>query len=122
RILKEADQTMGTCQLEMAEGGTCRDTERSRLSKRNSLPRNGKGRDLSGHGKKLTKREALTSWRWQREGLVRTRKENNEGRGTHKLEMAEGWTCHDTERNQPIEGSSPTGAAEGGACQYTERN
>jgi hypothetical protein len=90
----------------MAEGGTCRDTERSRLSKRNSLPRNGKGRDLSGHGKELTEREALTSWRWQREGLVRTLKETDQARGTHFLGTAEGGTCQDTERDRLSKGCS----------------
>jgi len=45
---------------------------------------------LSGHGKKPTNQGALTSWRWQRKGLVRTWKQVTKQGGTHKLETAEG--------------------------------
>ena len=36
----------------MAEGGTCHNTKRKRLSEARLLSRDGRGRDLSGHGKK----------------------------------------------------------------------
>ena len=55
-----------------------------------SLPGDGRGRDLSGHRKKLTNQGALTLWRQQREGLVRTWKETDQLRRTHTLETAEG--------------------------------
>ena len=68
-----------------------------------------RGRDMSGHRKKPTNQGALTLWRPQREGHVRTQKETNQPRGTHKLETTEGGTCQDTERNQPTKGHSPPG-------------
>ena len=46
----------------------------------------------------MTKQEALTNWRWQREGQVRTRKESDQARATYKLEIAEGETIQDKER------------------------
>jgi len=101
---------------------------------------------LSGHRKKQTEQGALTSWRWQREGLVRTWKGTDQARGTHMLETAGGGTCQDTERNQLSKGHSLSGdhrgrdllghgkkpskqggtykleIAEGGTCQDMERN
>ena len=77
--------------------------ERNRLTEADSLPGDGRERDLSGHGKKQTEQGALTSWRRQREGLVRIRKETDRSRCTHKLETAEGGTCQDRERNRPSE-------------------
>ena len=84
----------------MAEGETCQDTERNRPSKGHSLPGDSRGRDLSGHEKKPTEPEALTSWRRQTKELVNTRKEIVLARGTHVLETAEGGTCQDTEKNR----------------------
>jgi len=72
---EETDQAMGTHSLETAEEGTSQDTKR-----------------------KLTKQGALTFWRQQREGQVRTPKETKQARGTHILEMAEGGTSQDTKR------------------------
>jgi hypothetical protein len=46
RTQKGTDQTRDTHQLETAEVGTCQDTERSRPSGGNSLPGDGRGRDL----------------------------------------------------------------------------
>jgi hypothetical protein len=72
RTQKETDRARCTHSLETAEGvGTCQITERHRPSKAHSLPGDDGGRGLSGHGKKLTERGALTPWRRQREGLVR---------------------------------------------------
>ena len=87
---KDTDRGMCTHFLKMAEGGTCQDTERNRASKANSPPGdgrgrdlsrhgrnqpseahslsgNGRGRDLSGHGNKKTEQGALTDWRQQRD-------------------------------------------------------
>jgi len=88
----------GTHFLETAERGTSQDMERKQLSKGHSLSRDGRGRDKSGHGKKLMEQGALTPWRPQREGQVRTHKESNQARGTHSLEMAEGGTSQEMER------------------------
>ena len=72
------------------------DTERIRLSEGHSLSGERRWTDKSGHGKNPTERGALTFWRAQTDGQVRTRKESNRVRGTHRLESAVG---QDTERN-----------------------
>jgi len=95
--------------LETAEGGTCQDPKGKRSSKVHSLPGDGRGRDKSGHGNKATKRGALTSWRGQREGFVRTQKDSDQVRHTHKLKTAEGGTCQNMERKQPSKAHSHTG-------------
>ena len=110
---KEMDRPRRTHHLKTAEGGTGQDMERNRRSKGHSLPGDDRGRDLLGHGKKSTKRGALTNWRWQIEGLVRTGKETDQARGTHVLETIEGETCQDRERNRPSEGHSHTGDGRG---------
>jgi len=48
-----------------------------------------------GYRKKLTKKGALTPWRQQRDGQVRTQKETNQARGAHFLETAEGGVSQD---------------------------
>ena len=105
RTWKETDRARPTHILETAEEGTCQDTERNRSSEGHSRPGDGRGRELSGYGKK-TERGPLTSWRWQREGLVRTRKETDRPRTTHILETAEGGICQNTERNRLSEAHS----------------
>ena len=109
RRQKETDRLRLTHILETASRGTCQDTERNRSTEAHSPTGDGIGRDLSGYGKKPTERGALTSWRWEREGLVRTQKETDRPRRTHFLEMAPGGTCQDTERNRPREAHSPSG-------------
>ena len=113
RTRKETDRPRCTHQLETAERGTCQDTERNQLTEADPHPGDGRERDLSGHGKKLTDRGGLTIWRRQREGLVRTRKETDRSRCTHQLETAERGTCQDTERNRPTEAHSQTGDGRG---------
>src|SRR6267142_2391385 len=65
--------------------------------------------DKSGHGKNLTKQGALTNWRAQTDGQVRTQKESDRARGTHFLESADGRTSQDMERIQPSKGHSLPG-------------
>ena len=113
RTWKESDQVMCTHKLEMGEGGTSQDTERKQLSKAHSLPGDGRERDKSGQGKKVTKQGTLTNWRWQREGQVRTRKENDQARHAHRLEMAEGGTSQGKKRKQPSKEHSQTGDGRG---------
>ena len=60
--------------------------------------RDGRGGDKSGHGNKATKQGALTTWRQQREEQVMTLRESDQVRGTHCLEMTEGGTSQDIER------------------------
>ena len=73
-------------------------------SEGHSRPADDKERKLSVHGQKPTDRGALTPWRQQMEGLVRTRKETDQARATHELETAEGGTFQDKERSRPSEG------------------
>ena len=82
KIWEESNQTRGTHKLEITEGGTSQDTERKQPNKGHSLPGDHRERDKSGHRKKATKQGALTNWRSQREGQVRTQKESNQTRGT----------------------------------------
>ena len=112
---KETDRPRRTHYLEPAEEGTCQDTERDRPTEAYSPTRDGRGRDLSGHRKKPTNRGALTFWRRQREGPVRTRKKTDRPRRTHILilETAEGGICQDTERNRPTETHSLSKAGRG---------
>ena len=113
RALKEINQARCTHFLKTADGATCQDTERTRPIDGHSLSGDGRGSDLSRHRKNSTKRGTLTPWIWQRERLVRTWKEIDRARPTHKLETAERATCQDTERNQPIDGHSLSGDGRG---------
>ena len=108
-IRKETDRARCTHCLETADGGTCQGMERNRPSEAHSLSGDDRGRNLSEHGKKLTERGALTSWRRQREGFIRTQKETERARHTHKLKTAQGETCQDMERNRPSKVHSQTG-------------
>ena len=108
RTLKESDRARRTHNLEAAEGGTCQDTEGQPPSEAHSLARDRRGRDLSGPERKAIKQGSLTSWRWQREGLVRTWKQSDQARRTHFLERAEGGICQDTEGQRPSETHSQT--------------
>ena len=136
RTPKEIDRPRRTHELETGEGATCQDTERNRQTKphslagdgrgsnlsghrkkstdrAHSLAGDGRGSDLSGHRKRSTNRAALTSWRRQRERLVRTPKEIGRPSRTHFLETGEGVTCQDTERNRPTEPHSLAGDGRG---------
>jgi hypothetical protein len=84
RTWKESDQAMHTHFLERASGGASQDTERVRPREAHSRTGEGIGRDKSGHGKNPTKQGALTSWRGDQEGQVRTQKESHQARG-HSL-------------------------------------
>ena len=90
RIQKETKRARHTHVLETAERGT-----------------------WSGHGNKPTEQGTLTTWRSQRERLVRTGKETARARHTHVLETAEVRTCQDTERNEPSEAHSRPGDGRG---------
>ena len=68
---------------------------------------------MSGHRKSPTDRSALTNWRWQSEGLVRTRKEFDRVTPTHFLETAGRGTCQDTESTRPSEAHSQPGDGRG---------
>ena len=107
-----------THKLETPEGGTSQDTRRRRLSEGHSHSANRRGRNKSEYGKKVTEQGALTNWRPQQKGQVRTQKENNQASGTHKLETAERRKSQDMERKQPNGRYSLSGVHRG---QDTER-
>ena len=65
--------------------------------------------DKSEYGEKVTKQGALTNWRPQRKGQIRTRKESNQAWGTHHLETVEGGISQDMESKQPSEEHSRSG-------------
>ena len=129
----------------MAEGGSCQDTKRNQLSESHSRSGDGRGRDLSGCGKKLTEWGELTSWRQQKEGLIGTRKKptkrdaltNWRGRGrnlsrhgnkltkqgalTSWRRQREGLVRTENETDR-AKGTHTLEPAEGGTCQDTEAN
>jgi hypothetical protein len=80
RTSKETEGSRGTHTLGTTEGGTSQKTKRKRPSERNSLPKHHRGRDLSGHGKNVIERGALTNWRPHREGIVRSQDKNKRSR------------------------------------------
>ena len=122
RTQKKTARSRHTHSLETASGGTCQDTERDRPTEAHSPTGDGRGSDLSGHRKKSTDRGALTSWRRQTEGLVRTQKEIDRPRRTHFLETASGGTCQGTEETDRARRTHKLETASGGTCQVTERN
>ena len=95
--MERKQPSKATHKLETREGETCQYMEKKQLSKGDSPTGDSRGGDLSGHTNKSNNQGALTVWRVQREGLVRTQKGIEQIRGTHYLEMAEGGTCQDTE-------------------------
>src|SRR6266850_912085 len=88
RTQKEFDRARGTHQLESTDGRTSQDTERIQLSEGHSRTGGRRRTDNSGQ-KYTTERGALTDWRAQMDGRVRTRRESDRARGTHILESAD---------------------------------
>ena len=87
--------------------------ERKQPREGHSLSEDHRGRDKSGYGKKAIKQGALTAWRPQRQGKVRTWKENDQARGTYSLETVEAGTSQVIERKQQNEGHSLSGDGRG---------
>ena len=65
---------------------------------------------------------ALTNWRQQREGLVRTWKETDQLRRTHNLETAEGWLVGTWKETDQPRYTHQLETGGGGTCQDMERN
>ena len=109
RTWKESERARGTHRLESADRRTCQDVERIRASKGHS-PTGERGRtDVEKHGKNPSELGALTNWRAQTDGHVRTWKESERVRGTCRLESTDGWTYQDLERIRASKGYSLTG-------------
>ena len=109
RTRKGTERPRGTHKLESADRWASQDTERNRATEGHSRPGECRSMDKSGHRKEQSDRGALTSWRVQIDGQVRTQKGTERPRGTHILESADRWTSQDTERNRATEGHSQTG-------------
>jgi hypothetical protein len=88
----------GTHILESVEVETSQDGAGKQGSEGHSRPEEHKGRGKSGRLKGERERGALTSWKAQREGQVRTTKGREHARGTHFLDSAEVETIQDGER------------------------
>ena len=87
-----------THSLEGVKVATSQEAERKQASKWHSLAGEGRGGDLEGHRKKANHSGALTSWREQRLGMVRTVKDKKPSRATHFLERAEVRNSQEVER------------------------
>src|SRR6267142_2415250 len=121
RTWKESDQARGTQKLKSADRQTSQDMKRIQLSEGHSQTGEHRQTDKSGHRKNLTKQGhsptgecrrmdksgqrknltkpgALTSWGVQMDRQVRTQKESNQLRGTHRLKSTDGQTSQDMER------------------------
>ena len=145
RTRKEFDEPRRTHKLETAVGETCREMEKYQLSESHSHPGDGRRKDSSGRGKKSTELGALTSWRRQRDGLVkmrketgrvrctnqletakdglvRTGKETDRGRRAHSLETAEEETCQEMKRYRASEAHSLPEDGKGRDLSGREKN
>ena len=91
--------SQGTHVLDTASGVTGQDTEKTRSSEGHSLSGDSIRKDKSGRGKKPSERGVLTSWRPDRKGKVRTRKETDQARGAHSLETKSAGASQNTEIN-----------------------
>src|SRR5260221_376429 len=89
RTWKATKPARDTHKLERAEVGIGQNMESKQASKGHSQTREGRGWDWSEHGKQTSQQGALTYWRGQRLGLVRTWKADKPARDTHTLERAE---------------------------------
>src|SRR6266850_805142 len=79
RTWKESEQARGTHKLESTDGETIQEMERIQPSKGHSPTGECRQMDksgVSGHGKNTTKQGALTNWRVQTDGQVRTWKKS----------------------------------------------
>ena len=79
---------------------------KKRPNEGHSHPGDHSGSDLLGHGKEVTGQGALTSWRPQREGLVRIDTEREQQSKGHSPTGGHRRTCQDTERKQLGKGHS----------------
>jgi hypothetical protein len=129
--------------LQSREGWTSQD-HGNKASEGHSHAAGQRGIGWSGHGKEACERRALTSWRTQSDGrvrtwkggkrargthflesvengLVRTWKGSERAKGTHELESADGWTSRDMERKRASKGTHILQSIEGWTSQDMER-
>jgi hypothetical protein len=104
---------MSTHGLQNEEGRTSQNMERKPAREGYSRAGEHREMDYSGHGRQAREREALTPWRAQGDGLVRTWRESGRTTGTHSLESAEGWANQDVERKRARDRHSHTAERRG---------
>ena len=104
RIWKESEQAMGTHFLKSTDRQTSQDMERIWASEGYSPTIEYRWVDKLGHKKNTSKQGALTNWRAQMDGQVRTWLESEQVKDTHFLESTEEWTSKDTKRIWASEG------------------
>ena len=80
RTLKQKETERETHFLERVDVRTCQNMKTTRGSEGNSLAREGRRRDWSGHRNKIRQQGELTSWRGQTSQLVRTLKQTEVAR------------------------------------------
>src|SRR6266850_173067 len=117
RTRKESKRVRGTHELESADGRTSQDTEGIQASEGHSHTGERRRTDKSGHGRNPSEQGALTPWKAQTDGQVRTWKEYKQVRGTHFLESADGWTSQDMEGIRASEGHSLPGE-----CRWMDKS
>jgi hypothetical protein len=105
-MANETERATGTHSLENADGGTSQNGKRNRASDGHSRPGEYRWRDKSKWEKRLSERQALTSWGAQTEGQVRMRKETGRTTGTHGLVSADGGTSPNGKINRASNGHS----------------
>src|SRR6266850_1660568 len=98
RTWKESKQARGTHFLESIDRQSSQ--ERIQASEGHSQTGEHRQTDQSGHRKNLNMQGALTCWRAQTDGQVRTWKESEQVRGTHSLESTDRQASQDMERIQ----------------------
>src|SRR6266850_45692 len=98
RTWKESKQARGTHFLKSTDQQTSQDMKRIQANEGHSLPGERRWMDKLEHRKNLSNCRALTNWRVQTHGQVRTWKGSEQARGTHQLESMGGWTSQDMER------------------------
>jgi hypothetical protein len=95
----------GTHVLETADRETSQDRKIIRVGEGHSHSGKHRGRDKSGHEKNARGPGAITIWRAQAEGQIKTRKECERARDTHILESADRGTSQDRKGCERVRGT-----------------
>src|SRR6266850_2141572 len=112
--MKESGPVRDTHFLESASGGTSEDTERRRASERGALTSWKTQKEGQLRTRRVSERARGTHvLETHREGQVRTRTESERAGGTHFLESASGGTRDDTKRKPASERHSLSGEYSG---------
>jgi hypothetical protein len=103
---KEIKRARRTYALDRAEGRASQNDDRKRTSEAHSHSGNSKREGQIRTAKERGRGRALTSWKAQREELVRIARNREQARSTHILESASAGISQDGERKQGREANS----------------